>query len=247
MVVPGDRQEVNMSQAAAHEYGHHIAANRSNFPWEATSWGTKYWATYANVCQRVAQGSAVPGDEGANYQINPGEAFADTYRFAMGVFAAGAGDWNTPTTEPFLTPSFPNDAGAYSALFRDIEHPWTAPQELDWPALLSVPTSAHRVRTTVMRHGKKAIITKVVRRPIPGAPPKPATYNLATPDDGLLNVTIRSAPRDATLGIFDASGVTALGPVGVTSINFTVCGQRQVLLRLSASSGGAASIHISVP
>jgi hypothetical protein len=64
----------------AHEYGHHIAQNRSNPPWDAVDWGTKRWATYMNVCERAKAGTLFPGDEGDHYQLNPGEAFAEDYR-----------------------------------------------------------------------------------------------------------------------------------------------------------------------
>ena len=40
-------------EVARHEYGHHIALNRSNAPWRAFDWGPKRWATAAHVCSRV--------------------------------------------------------------------------------------------------------------------------------------------------------------------------------------------------
>ena len=36
----------------AHEYGHHIAAWRSNAPWEAVDWGPKHWASAMRACAR---------------------------------------------------------------------------------------------------------------------------------------------------------------------------------------------------
>ena len=50
-------------EVLAHEYGHHVATNRNNDPWPAVAFGTKRWATYEGVCQKVATGVAFPGDE----------------------------------------------------------------------------------------------------------------------------------------------------------------------------------------
>jgi hypothetical protein len=91
MVVPGDRS-LPMEQIIAHEYGHHIEANRDNAPWSASDWGPKYWASSVGVCQRVQSGTAFPGDEGAHYTLNPGEAFADSYRL-LNVSRAAASWW----------------------------------------------------------------------------------------------------------------------------------------------------------
>jgi hypothetical protein len=68
------------ASVAAHEYGHHVAYNRVNPPWIAVAWGTKRWASHMNVCSRAAAGTAMPGDEGVDYVLNPGEAFAETFR-----------------------------------------------------------------------------------------------------------------------------------------------------------------------
>jgi hypothetical protein len=85
MIVPGNQLSdgTRMDTVVVHEYGHHVAANRQNPPWDASDWGPKYWASYASVCQRVASGTAFPGDEGLHYLQNPGEAWAETYRLAV--------------------------------------------------------------------------------------------------------------------------------------------------------------------
>ena len=46
----------------------------------AEDYGTKRWSSYENICARAAAGTASPGDEGAAYSQNPGEAFAESYR-----------------------------------------------------------------------------------------------------------------------------------------------------------------------
>jgi hypothetical protein len=107
---------------AAHEYGHHIAANRNNAPWTAVNWGTKRWASAMGICPRAAAGTAFPGDEGLNYSLNPGEAFAESYRVLVQTGGAGgAYDW------PIVDPSFRPSAEAIEAIRADVANPWTGP------------------------------------------------------------------------------------------------------------------------
>lgn len=75
-----DLHGITARAVITHEYGHHIADNRDNAPWDAVDWGTKRWATYLGVCKRAASGELAPGDEGERYTVNPGEAFAEDYR-----------------------------------------------------------------------------------------------------------------------------------------------------------------------
>jgi hypothetical protein len=108
---------IDPATVAAHEYGHHIAANRSNAPWLAVDWGTKRWATQMSICQRTAAGTAFPGDEGLNYSLNPGEAFAESYR----VLVEGGDSW------PIVDDSFRPDADALAAVRQDVLEPWRGP------------------------------------------------------------------------------------------------------------------------
>ncbi len=92
---------ITAETVARHEYGHHIAANRMNPPWLAVDWGTKRWASSVGVCSRVGAGTAFPGDEGLNYELNPGEAFAESYRVLIETNGTAVGyDW------PILDDSF---------------------------------------------------------------------------------------------------------------------------------------------
>ena len=110
---------IDASSIAAHEYGHHVAFNRLNTPWPAIDWGTKRWATYQRICPRAAAGTAFPGAEDANYSLNPGEAFAETYR------ALNETDRGMPITWPIVDASFRPDAAALEAVRRDVLDPWT--------------------------------------------------------------------------------------------------------------------------
>jgi hypothetical protein len=88
-------------EVARHEYGHHIALNRSNSPWPAFDWGPKRWATAARICQRVRRNDAYPGDESLLYKLNPGEGFAEAYRVLVDTRLAEAHPaW------PLVDPSF---------------------------------------------------------------------------------------------------------------------------------------------
>jgi hypothetical protein len=109
---------ISPQSVAAHEYGHHVAYNRVNLPWAAIDWGTKRWATYENICARTASLTAFPGDEGLMYSLNPGEAFAESFRVLNGY---APDDW------PIVDPSFRPDPTALSLLREDVLDPWTQP------------------------------------------------------------------------------------------------------------------------
>ena len=83
MVVSGSpinpNNQMPQGMVIAHEYGHHIEANRSLPGWYANNLGARHWATYEHVCEGVAAGLLFPGDEGLHYWENPGEAFAQAY------------------------------------------------------------------------------------------------------------------------------------------------------------------------
>jgi hypothetical protein len=74
--------DLSAESVAAHEYGHHVAEHRVNPPWTAIDWGPKRWASAEQVCANERAGRFVPGAEDAqNYQFNPGEGWAETYRY----------------------------------------------------------------------------------------------------------------------------------------------------------------------
>jgi hypothetical protein len=107
-------------QIISHEYGHHIAHNRTDAPWSADDWGTKRWASYMGICKAVADGWAVPGDESLDYSLNPGEAFAETYR-VLNLRAEGV----SPVGWDLVDRRFFPDATALALLQEDIVNPWT--------------------------------------------------------------------------------------------------------------------------
>lgn len=123
LLVPGeDMDSVPLEHVIAHEYGHHVAANRDNAPWSAADWGTKRWATYLGICAKADAGDVFPGNEAERYTLNPGEGFAEAYRY-LNVTRIGAGwppiGWNV--VEPLFFP----DATALRLVEQDVLEPWT--------------------------------------------------------------------------------------------------------------------------
>ena len=108
-------------EVARHEYGHHIARNRSNAPWPAFDWGPKRWASAARICPRVRWNAAYPGDESLLYKLNPGEAFAEAYRVLVDTRLGDAHPaW------PLVDQSFFPDQAALDAIEQDVLSPWPA-------------------------------------------------------------------------------------------------------------------------
>ena len=110
---PAD-SEYSVEYVIAHEYGHHIAAHRSNAPLPALDYGPKRWASYELVCLNSMRGRLAPGDEGDDYLANPGEAWAEAY--ARLVFPNEA--WRFTS---LLRPT----RGALLAAMADVTQPWT--------------------------------------------------------------------------------------------------------------------------
>lgn len=116
-----DTATVSAESVLTHEYGHHIAANRSNAPWPALEWGAKRWASSMNVCALARSHRFFPGDESLLYRLNPGEGFAETYRwYSERVEGDPIGTWDVLDT--WLYPGH----AAIQAIADDVLHPWTA-------------------------------------------------------------------------------------------------------------------------
>ena len=124
IVAPGeDTPKVSAESVLTHEYGHHIAANRSNAPWRALDWGAKRWATAMNICALSRAHVVFPGDESLLYRLNPGEGFAETYRgFSERTEGHHVGPWGVLDTT--LYPG----ADALPAIVADVLNPWTENQ-----------------------------------------------------------------------------------------------------------------------
>jgi hypothetical protein len=119
MIVPdaqATNSDVSVNYVIAHEYGHHIAAHRSNAPLSALDFGPKRWSSYELVCENTIRGRLAPGDEGVDYLSNPGEAWAEAY--ARLVF---------PTEAWRFTSVLKPTSGSLLAAMADVAQPWKQP------------------------------------------------------------------------------------------------------------------------
>jgi hypothetical protein len=123
MVAPGDPPDptTSVEGIVAHEYGHHVATNRSNPPWVSVAYGPKRWASYLQVCKQTEAGLYYPGAEDSHYVLNPGEGWAESYRVLnerrLGLLESA---WDV------VSRAFYPDDGALAAVEQDITSPWSA-------------------------------------------------------------------------------------------------------------------------
>jgi hypothetical protein len=124
LFTPGEDPDSQLSAEAvvAHEYGHHVAANRVNTPWDALDWGPKRWSSAMQVCARTKAGLLYPGAEDpVRYEENPGEGWAETYR-VLNERKLGLPETPWQIVSNSL---YPSDA-ALAAAEQDVVSPWTA-------------------------------------------------------------------------------------------------------------------------
>ncbi len=195
---------ITAQEVVRHEYGHHIALNRLNPPWTAIEWGPKNWASSASICARTAGGSVYPGDEGDHYHLNPGEAWAETYR-VLDERKAGA----TGSGWQLVDPSFLPDELALQAAEQDVSQPWTA-------------ASKTVFRRTFTPKGKR-IWTTQIATPLDGD----LTVVVTLPRGGVYDVVLLDAKTKATV----ATGLWA--GMKSKRITTTVCGARSLVLKIS--------------
>jgi hypothetical protein len=105
----------------AHEYGHHLAANRSNSPWTALERGTKRWSTHEDICRGIKRRKIRPGF----YFENPGEAFAESFAF-----------YHFPNVIKWIWDIPRPDQGSYDAILADVRFPWTRRTASGWSGRL---------------------------------------------------------------------------------------------------------------
>ncbi len=208
---------VTPEEVARHEYGHHVAANRLNPPWRAVDWGPKRWASIANVCTRVQQGTAFPGDEDAHYEQNPGEGFAEVYR-ALNEAKAGATSFSWPIVDPAFYP----DQAALQAAEQDVVAPWAS-------------TSTQAVKGRFVGNGRKPWILPVATE-LDGS----LSVTLTLPRGALYDLTLLSADGRTVLAQGLWSGAAE------KRLEYTVCGQRSVQLRVTRRGpAGAFSLQVT--
>jgi hypothetical protein len=203
---------------AAHEYGHHVAANRSNAPWAAIAWGTKRWASYMNICSRAQAGMVFPGDEGMNYEFNPGEAFAESYRVLIETNGTAVGyDW------PIVDPSFRPDVHALDAIRQDVLNPWSEP-------------SVQTIRGKFAAGSR--MWTKTIATPLDGD----LRVGVTVPGGGGDGVTLLSGDGRTVLG------TGSWNSAGGKSLDYRTCGARSLKVRVTRSAAAARfTLRMVVP
>lgn len=171
LVVAGETTTdgIPVEHVMAHEYGHHVAANRRNAPWEAVDWGTKRWATYMGVCSKERASQVFPGDEGDDYALNPGEGWAEVFRLHNANLAGGWADFGWNVVSSLFFP----DATATSLLQQDVLQPWAKPTTARVSGRLAAGTTfRYRVQTPldgVVRAGVSGSSNPTVRLSTTGA------------------------------------------------------------------------------
>ena len=117
-----DTPDATAESVLAHEYGHHIAANRSNAPWPALGWGRKRGSWLLDVCRLARAKEIFPGAEGPLlYFFNPGEGFAEAYRLLS---ERQAGLLESPWR--IVDEMYRPDARALALIRQDVLDPWRA-------------------------------------------------------------------------------------------------------------------------
>jgi hypothetical protein len=124
LYAPGEDPSSDLSAEAVitHEYGHHVAANRLNTPWDALDWGPKRWASTIQVCARTKKDELAPGAEDpVRYEVNPGEGWAETYR-VLNQRRLGVPESPWEIVSQALYPT----SASLTAAAQDVSTPWQA-------------------------------------------------------------------------------------------------------------------------
>jgi hypothetical protein len=119
MVIPGTAgpEDSYVADIARHEYGHHLAAQGDNAPFDDVL-GTKRWFTHERICERLRSGELSESGS-ARYAVSAAEGFAEAYRVTAG------GNPHLWVVDPALFPGL----AARRAILADVRHPWTGSRE----------------------------------------------------------------------------------------------------------------------
>lgn len=222
MTVSGEHAEIAgipRESVIAHEYGHHIANNRVGGIWSAFAAGTPRWSTYERVCEHKRAGEAFPGNQGARYWSNPGEAFAQSYAELV-----------APTAEWHYSPLFQPDPTALRKLREDVLDP-LAPRHRSWR--VGAPSRAGPAIESAQAVG--APFARTIGVAYDG--------RVRVRVRGLEGTRLSAALLDPA----DGSVLASAGPSpdGVTRLRFASCGHRSLRLEV-APSGGAGSFEVDL-
>jgi hypothetical protein len=212
LVVPANDSELPPTpgireQLIAREFGYAIADFRNNTPWEASDTGPKFWATAEHVCERAAAGLVYPGaDDDARLPLNPGAAWAESYRRSLEDVTARWGKLPWGVDESFLT------SAGLAAVIRDVAEPWTKPRSLT-------------VRASLTKKDHRRFV-RVLETPLDGS-------FTATLLSGPRNATVRvSGLSDPVAFPTQFSGRVC----GTRQVSIVVAGPRRGAFRLAISA-----------
>ena len=210
---------VTAAEVVRHEYGHHVAFHRTNMPWLAIDWGPKNWSSALDVCERADTQTAYPGDEGDHYSLNPGEAWAETYRLLDERKAGAVGSgWQ------IIDSSFYPSETALQAAERDVLQPWTAGRR-------------QVLRRTFTKRGAAAWLVPL-STPLDGI----LDVQVALPRGGLHEVALLSADRRTVLQKGLWSSMTR------KTLTRTLCGERSLFLRVTRKGAlGRVTVTATTP
>jgi hypothetical protein len=220
IVAPADNvaPDITPESILMHEYGHHVAASRSDDPWEAVDYGTKRWSSYLEVCAKAKAGQLFPGAEDSqNYRLNPGEAFAETYR-VLNERRLGLVESVWDVVSDTLYP----DETALSLVAQDVTSPWTGNTSSSSAAALSKRAKTRTVAVSTPLDG-------TLRVTVRGARNARATLALFNSSGArILSTTVAGATTK--------------------SLSATVCGTRAYRARLTLQRGsGRFQLAVSKP
>lgn len=232
LFVPGNRlpDGTHWMTVTAHEYGHHVAWSRANPPWQAGLFGPKRWASYARVCPRVGAGEALPDGRGGLYWSDPGEIFAETYAKVVNRDGNWVDNW-WPAWGWNYDPTFQPDYNTIAAAQHDATTPYAGPSVETWSGRLT------RKKVRVKRKGKWRLVAR--------GPVLPKTFDLYTEVDGDFHGVLDISPG-ATLAVVDAATGALVASPG-PAVSFTICGQRELRLRVVSSRPGPFRVSITYP
>jgi hypothetical protein len=216
MVIDGENEEmdgVSRASLIAHEYGHHIANNRQGGGiWSAFEVGTPRWSTYEEVCERTREGTLFPGNEGAHYWENPGEAFAQTYATLV-----------VPETAWPYSPLLRPDETALRKVREDVLNP-VATRELRW-RVGSPPRPGPSIGDALPV--ERGSFVRFMKAPVDGR----IAVRLQAEEDGRYRLSL----LDASTGELLSRALP--GSEGKTSLHYADCGHRLLQVRAEAIGG----------
>jgi hypothetical protein len=220
LVAPAENvtADITAESVVMHEYGHHVAASRSDAPWDAIDYGTKRWSSYLQVCARSRAGQLFPGaEDSSNYRLNPGEAFAETYR-VLNERRLGVPESAWDVVSDSLYP----DATALSLVEQDVTSPWASNSASSSTAVL---TSRARPRSVTVATPLDGTLRVTVR----GVKNARAALDLYNAGGGRVSHTLVSG-------------------AATQSLSTTVCGTRSYNARLTLQRGsGRFRLAVSKP